>query len=185
VVRVADRFDNPVAGVTVIFEPGAGSVSDSIAATDSAGRATIRWTLGAAVGAQKLVARVADVGKPAEVLATATVGKVAKAAFGAPPAGPSVSRALAPQPAVTITDAMGNPIAGATVVFATTTGTVSPATVKTDAKGRAATKWTLGAKAGVQRLSATVRGTTIKATLEVKAAAPAATAATRKKPGHP
>jgi hypothetical protein len=188
VVRVTDRFENGVAGIAVTLAPAAGSVADSNLTTDSTGRAVTRWTLGPGVGGQKLVARADGVEKPLEVTATATVGRVAKAAFAAPaPSAASVGRALAPQPAVTITDAHDNPIAGATVTFSASGGTVSPVTVQTDATGRAATKWTLGARVGPQTLTALVKGTPAKAALEVKATAarPAAAAAApaRKKGG--
>jgi adhesin/invasin len=188
VLRVTDRFDNGVAGVAVTLAPAAGSVADSGVTTDSTGRVTVRWTLGPAVGGQKLVARAQGVDKSLEVTATATVGRVAKAAFAAPaPSSASVGRVLAPQPSVTITDAHDNPIAGATVTFTPTGGTVSAATVKTDATGRASTKWTLGPKVGPQTLTATVKGTPAKAALEVKATtgrpAAATTAPARKKGG--
>ncbi len=55
-------------------------------------------------------------------------------------------------------DAGGSPIEGVAVVFAPAEGdgTADPATAATDAEGRAATSWTLGDRAGVQRLVASV-----------------------------
>ena len=173
VLRVADRFGNPLAGVAVTLEPGAGSVPDSIVTTDSTGQVTVRWKLGAAAGGQKLAARAEGVEKALEISATATVGRVAKAAFGGAPAAVTPGKLLAPSPAVTITDAHDNPIAGVSVTFTASTGTVSPTTVKTDATGRAVAKWLLGPGTAAQTLTAVVKGTTAKAVLEVKPGAAA------------
>ena len=166
VLRVVDRFDNPVPGATVTISPAHGSVTDSVLATDSAGAATVRWTLGGAIGTQKLSARVSGITKPVEVTATASIGRASKVAFTNSAATGTVGKPLASPVTVTITDAFNNPIAGATVAFSAAGGTVSAAKVKTDAKGRASTKWTFGTKAGTQTLTASVSGTSVRATLE-------------------
>ena len=180
VLRVADRFDNPVAGATVTFVPAHGSMTDSVLATDSLGRVTARWTLGGPAGPQKLVAKVAGVPKPIEVTATVLVGRASKAEFVAPATVGVPGKPLGSPVTITVTDAHGNLVPGAAVSFASTTGNVSPLKATTDAKGRASTKWTLGSKAGPQSLTATVRGTTAKATLELEATKAGATAATTK-----
>jgi len=47
VVRVVDRYGNPVPGVRVRWDPSGGStVSDETVQTDADGRATVTWTLG-------------------------------------------------------------------------------------------------------------------------------------------
>jgi hypothetical protein len=67
------------------------------------------------------------------------------------------------------------------VVFSTKFGTVSPARVMTDARGRAHTRWTPGTKAGKRTLVAVVKGSEARATFvleppevvsQTKAAAP-------------
>jgi len=58
VVEVRDRYGNRVPGVTVRFGVTAGKASPTQAVTDSTGRASIRWTLGPAAGAQTLSAAV-------------------------------------------------------------------------------------------------------------------------------
>ncbi len=71
------------------------------------------------------------------------------------------SQALPESVVVRVTDAYGNAFAGGyQVAFAAATGggTVSPATVTTDATGRAAVEWTLGASTGAQTLTATAAG---------------------------
>jgi predicted CxxxxCH...CXXCH cytochrome family protein len=53
VVRVADRFDNPVAGVSVSFTPAA-QATPSTSMTGVDGRAITEWTLGPTVGWQEM-----------------------------------------------------------------------------------------------------------------------------------
>jgi adhesin/invasin len=170
VMKVVDRFDNPVPGATVTISPAHGSVADSVLATDSAGTVSIRWTLGGAVGTQKLAARVSGIAKPVDVIATASIGRAAKASFSAPTATGVAGKPLASPTTVTITDAFGNPIVGATVAFTTAGGSVSQAKATTDARGRATTKWTFGSKVGTQTLTASVSGTPARATLEAEVA---------------
>ena len=61
-----------------------------------------------------------------------------------------VGIALAATPTVMVRDAAGNPIAGATVTFAVSSGggSVNPATTATLSNGQATTAWTLGTTAG-------------------------------------
>jgi adhesin/invasin len=176
VLRVIDRFDNPVPGATVTISPLQGSVTDSVLATDSTGAVAIRWALGGTIGSQKLLARVTGVSKPVEITATASIGRASKASFASATASGVAGKSLASPATVTITDAFGNPIAGAMVAFtAGSGGSVSAAKVKTDAKGRAATKWTFGAKVGAQTLTASVASTSAHTTLEADVTKPATT----------
>ena len=185
VLRVVDRFDNPVPGATVTISPTHGSVADSVLATDSAGTATMSWTLGGAVGTQKLVARVSGISRPVEVTATAAIGRASKATFTTSAPTGTVGRALASPATVTITDAFNNPIVGATVAFSAAGGSVSTAKVKTDARGRASTKWTFGTKVGTQTLTAAVSGTTARATLEAEVSKASSTRAPSKTTSKP
>ncbi len=71
---------------------------------------------------------------------------------------------------VRVTDVFNFPKAGVTVTFAVANGggIVSPVSALTDAQGRVATRWTIGA-AGLQQVTATVAGlapTTINATIQ-------------------
>jgi adhesin/invasin len=165
VMRVVDRFENPVPGATVTISPAHGSVTDTVLATDSAGTVTVRWTLGGAIGTQKLVARVSGIAKPIDVMATASIGRASKASFTTSMATGVAGKAMATPATVTITDAFGNPIAGATVTFSAAGGTVSVLKAITDAKGRASTKWTFGPRVGAQTLTASVVGIPVRATL--------------------
>jgi hypothetical protein len=80
VVVVADRFNNPVAGVDLDFIPnaGSGSVSPTGAATNATGQARTTWTIGTAVPAsttQTLLVRGRTVSLPS-VAFSATAAKV-------------------------------------------------------------------------------------------------------------
>jgi hypothetical protein len=86
---------------------------------------------------------------------------------------------------VTIADAHGNAIVGATVLFRASAGTVSVPSAKTDAKGRASTMWTLGPKAEQQTLTASVAGTSVKAAVEVVVTAPSKLRQPAKAPAKP
>ena len=65
---------------------------------------------------------------------------------------------------VDLTDGYGNPVSDQPVVFSTRFGSVSPARVITDARGRAHTRWTPGSNGGKRILSAAVKGTEAQAT---------------------
>jgi hypothetical protein len=72
-VLVLDQFGNPVGGAAVDWDvtAGRGSVSSAQTETGTDGKATVRWTLGLAIGVQKLTARVgAAHGSPVTFTAT-------------------------------------------------------------------------------------------------------------------
>jgi hypothetical protein len=75
-----------------------------------------------------------------------------------------VAATLAVPVAVRVADAHANPVANARVTWATSTGSVSPATSITDQSGVATAAWTLGTTAGGQTLTATVSGVNTPAT---------------------
>ena len=70
---------------------------------------------------------------------------------------------------VRVTDAEGNPLAGQTIIFKATSGSVVPARGLTDAEGRASVRWTLGPKAKRPELGATVAGTKVTRSLAISA----------------
>jgi hypothetical protein len=75
VVRVVDRFGNPVpdAAVTWQVTSGQGDVSAASTPTDATGQATVTWTLGNRIGVQKLTAATSGSVTGAPVTFTATV----------------------------------------------------------------------------------------------------------------
>ncbi|MCC7000979.1 MAG: Ig-like domain-containing protein [Gemmatimonadaceae bacterium] len=75
VVRAADPYDNPVAGVIVGFSVASGSVGATVDTTDVNGLASTSWTLGTTTGGQTLTATADGLtGSPISVSATATSG---------------------------------------------------------------------------------------------------------------
>jgi hypothetical protein len=74
VVRVVDRFGNPVPGASVVWQvvAGEGAVTQPITLTDDSGAAGVQWTLGDRMGLQRLSASVQNLAQP-PVTFTATV----------------------------------------------------------------------------------------------------------------
>lgn len=177
-VRVADRGGNPVVGARVVVAPNAGTVEDSVLATDSAGTAKVRWTLGRAAGAQHLVVRVHGLEKPLRVSATARAGRPANVLLA--PGGKSDSFHGGTVTA-TVTDVYGNAVPDAALTFRAKSGTAAPARVATDAKGRAETRWTLKRGAGTQTLTVSIKGSDVTGSLS---ADPPAATTTKKRTRH-
>jgi hypothetical protein len=170
-LRVLDKARNPVPGVPVSLLAAHGSVDDSILTTDPNGRILVSWTLGRTAGLHRLTARVEGIERPVEISARARPAAPANLAFVEPKAG-TASRAVQSLDA-DLTDAYGNPVADQPVVFSTRYGTVNPARVMTDARGRAHTRWTPGSKTGERSLAAAVKGTEARAKFVLKAPEPA------------
>jgi adhesin/invasin len=161
-IRVLDRAGNEVPGVPVALQPVTGTVSDSVVTTDSTGRIKLSWTLGHTAGLQHLKAKVEGIDRPIEITARARAAGPANLAFVTPKPG-TVTRAVQSLD-VDLTDAYGNPVADQPVVFTTKFGSVSPARVMTDLRGRAHTRWTPASKIGKRTLLAVVKGSDARAT---------------------
>jgi hypothetical protein len=171
-IAVVDQGGNEVPGVPVSLQPLSGEVSDSVVMTDSTGRAKLPWTLGHTAGVQHLKVQVEGIDRPLEIAARARAAGPANLAFVTPKPG-TAARAVQSLD-VDVTDAYGNAVADQPVVFSTKFGSVSPARVMTDARGRAHTRWTPVTKVGRRTLVASVRGSDARATfvLEPPEAAP-------------
>jgi hypothetical protein len=162
VVEVRDANGRGLGGVSVAWSvsEGGGTVGSATSSTDSDGRAQVTWTLGTAVGANRLQGTVSGVapvfatataqpGAPAEVVVQS--GSAQSAMVGSVLALPLIARAR---------DAHGNPVPGAAVTFTPTSGSgsVSPTTANTNASGDAQTQWTLGPATGAHAVDAAVTG---------------------------
>jgi adhesin/invasin len=156
VVKVTDAAGNGVAGITVTFAvtAGGGTLSATSVTTDASGQASTKLTLGTAAGSNNntVTATAAGLsGSPVTFTASANAGAAATiaAVSGSGQSG-AVGTELASAFVVKVTDANGNGVSGVTVVFAVTAGggTLSAASVATDASGQASTKLTLGTVAG-------------------------------------
>ncbi|NOT07592.1 MAG: hypothetical protein HOP28_05215 [Gemmatimonadales bacterium] len=152
VVRTSDG-EGPVGGVTVTFTPESGadgttSPRSVTTGTDGTGQAT--WTLGSKVGTQTLSA-VAPGIPSAVVSATGQLGPpIVVLALSTPFQLAVVSRAVTAIPSVQVTDAFGNPIAGAQVIFEAQQlqSVLTGAIQTTNAAGQATLgSWTIGPNA--------------------------------------
>src|SRR3989442_1736250 len=158
-VRVADQFNNPVAGVTVTWTPatGSGSVNPTTSTSNGSGIAATTWTLGTAAGTQTVQATGA--GSPVPFSATAKAGAAATIAANSATGQSATAGAAVITPPVGIEkDANGNPVGEVAVTFtpAAGSGSVTGGTQTTNGSGIATVgSWTLSATAGSNTLTAT------------------------------
>ncbi len=162
-VRVRDIRGNALPGITILFstEAGHGTVTGAIVSTDNEGIAKVgSWTLGTVVGEQRLTAQVQSLDIKTQIAAQALAGPAAGIVAIQPVNYAALTgAAVTPAPTVYVTDASGNPRAGATVTFTIQEGggALTGATATTAADGRASVgSWQLGLTAGMNRLSASV-----------------------------
>ncbi len=172
VVRVTDAKGNPVPDVPLQVTAESGTLADTAVATDSSGRAVVRWTLGERAGPQKLAIEAPGLARLV-VTARARPQAAANLAFLDPPATALAGRPLSPPLRVSVTDAYGNPVPDQLVVFRPSAGSVRPARAMTGKDGVATTRWTPGKQAGRQVVRVSVAATGAGETLEVDVAAPA------------
>lgn len=186
-VRVVDADGNGVFGVPVTFAvTGGRGTTDAVAPvrTDVAGLASVAWTLGPSPGENTLSATAAGLtltGDPVTFTATAEVGPpnaAASSVEAAPSTIPPSDGANASTITVTVRDALGRTVTGATVTLsASGTGNVltQPAAV-TDDFGQAT--GTLASEVAEEKVvTATVNGSVVitqTATVTIEPGAPAA-----------
>jgi hypothetical protein len=162
VLKVVDENGSAVADAVLGLAASSGIVADSALTTDSLGYARTRWTMGHSAGDYTLAVHVEGVKKLLKVMARATPAAAANLAFDDVP-GEKHSRESAKRKRLfaVVTDVYGNPVPDTRVNFSVKSGTVTPARVVSDAKGRAALTWKLGSAAGEQTLTGVVRGTDV------------------------
>ena len=172
VVEATDTLGRVIPDLPVKWSTKYGSIRSLDGRTDSLGRARARWTLGARAGRQVAVAMVGNprTNPPLEIEAWAKAGRVSRAEVvaGDRQHG-TVGRGLSRAVVVRALDEHDNPVPGMTVHVRPRNGTVADSILTTDAGGRAAVGWTLGRRAGTQKLEFRVSG--VKATLIANATA--------------
>jgi len=167
-VRVTDSNGNAVEGAEVRFRlaPGSDATVSDLTATDVAGLATARWTLGTRSGIETLTVTVAGAG---DVVFNASVG-AAEPAVVTMLEGDGQSALVATpvpvRPVVRVQDAFGNVTPGVEVRFEIlagdgavvgSLGSGDVAVSMADSLGIArASHWLLGTRAGPNRLRAVV-----------------------------
>ncbi|HVS61763.1 MAG TPA: Ig-like domain-containing protein [Gemmatimonadaceae bacterium] len=160
-MRVVDENGSAVAGAALALAPSGGIVTDSALTTDSLGYARTRWTMGHSAGDYTLAVHVEGVKKLLKVAAHATPAAAANLAFDDAPREKHSRESAKRKLFAVVTDVYGNPVPDARVNFKVKSGTVTPARVVSDAKGRAALTWKLGSTPGEQTLTGVVRGTDV------------------------
>ncbi len=157
VVKVADSFANPVAGVVVSWSrTGNGSLAAATSTTGSDGTASIGYTLGKTTGSDEIDATVNGVSGAAKFTATAVAGSAAKIeSVSGDRQTADAGKQLPAAFVVRVTDAGGNPVSGAVVTWSTTSGTITASTT-TDGSGVARDTLTLGKTVGDVTVTAAV-----------------------------
>jgi hypothetical protein len=164
--RLTDRFENPLEGFQLSFEPedDSGEIDGaSVLLTDAQGQAGLAsWTLGTRSGTQAVqVTLVGGTGGPPGLrfVAQALPGPAADMAAAAPQDQTAEAVSDVPEPpAVRFVDAYDNPVPGVMAAFQVEEGDGSvegaPAVSGADGVARLA-RWTLGSEVGPNRVVAT------------------------------
>jgi hypothetical protein len=131
--QVLNGSGAPLDGVTVSFSTTLGTVTPA-QAVSAGGVATAVFDAGVTSGTATITASSGSAGGSRAVSIAVGVAAVANVTVAAEPAavpfggGPAAITAM-------VTDRAGNPLSTIPVTFATTSGQIAPASVKTDAKG--------------------------------------------------
>lgn len=157
VVKVTDRFGNPVPNVPVSWavESGGGTLEEVASETDDGGEAAAAWRLGTVAGPNAAVVNVAGLGT-SRFQATARAGAPAQLAktSGDLQTG-TVATTLPDSLLVRVTDRYGNAVDRAVVNWVVNPGGVVGSTTSVaNASGLAGTLWTLGNLAGPTTVTA-------------------------------
>ena len=162
VAKVSDAAGNSVAGLVVTFATSdtAGVVTTASTTSNAQGLASTAWTFGTKAGTQTVTATsVGLVNSPLPFTATVAAGPPSQLVFVTQPSTTAANRtAFGTQPVIELQDQYGNPVKVAgntiTVTVASGGGTLTNATVTTDASGRATfTALTLGGTVGLRSLN--------------------------------
>jgi len=169
-IQIEDGAGNAVARsgdvITAAIASGGGTLGGTLTATtDATGLATFTdLAISGSTGTRTLdfsASGLTSVTSGPVTIGSGTATQIALQAGDGQTAVAGTAVAIAP--AVVVTDAVGNPVAGVSVTFTVTGGggSVGPAaTVNTDAAGIASVTWTLGTAAGANGLSAAAAGLT-------------------------
>lgn len=160
-VRVWGNDGLPSVGTWVHFSvnPGNGTIYGDSVATDGDGVArVVAWVLGTAAGVDTLHVTASGFPGSATVTAQAVPGPAAAIhAVGSPILASLVGQAVSPSPTVMVQDTYQNPVPNVSVTFYQITGqgSISGATVTTNAQGQATLgSWVLGTSAGTYQVTA-------------------------------
>ncbi len=163
-VKVTAANGASIPGIAVLWavRSGGGSLSATTVATDAQGLAAVTFTLGLLAGPQRDTVTATVTGLASALFVVSTAADVATQLVMISGDGQTatVAQAVPESLVVQALDQFSNPVPGAMVQWAAAggSGSVSPASVATDAAGRSAVQWTLGTSSGPQQASASVSG---------------------------
>lgn len=159
-VRVLSSGGRPVPNTAVTYraQDPDGSAEPAQAVTDGTGRARAAWTLSPRPGRQWLSVSVDGLDTVLTVGAEADpVPRNTKVEQAGPPLSGRVSTKLNDPVVIRVADSAGAAVVDVPVAWSLLDdGTVEPLGDRTDSLGEAHARWTLGHKAGVQRVRAQV-----------------------------
>jgi adhesin/invasin len=175
-VKVEDAYNNGVPGVSVTFVDNshAGTLTPSTTVSNASGFALVSYQLPNTAGTYKLTASASGI-KQTAVFAEYATGDAPAALLAVSGNNQSapVNTAL-PQPLVVqVNDASGNPVAGVSVVFSATSGTVAGSPATTNSSGTASVNYTTGNTVGPVTISAAVNALNTQFSETVSGGAPA------------
>ncbi|MEP6591425.1 MAG: hypothetical protein ABJC19_09605 [Gemmatimonadota bacterium] len=171
VVKVTDSHGDAVSGAAVTFASTAsGTIGSPTVTTGADGKAQTSFILGPTAGTQIVTATVAGVTTPTSFSFTALVATASAvtAVSGNNQSG-AIGAQLAAALVVKAQDLLGTGVAGATINWTTTAGTLGAATTTTAANGQTQNTFTLPGTAGTATITATLNGTQIKTTFTATA----------------
>ena len=162
VVEVRDRFDNPFSGAQVTFSvtSGGGTLSATSVRTNSNGRAESRLTLGPNPGTNTVTVSVTGIQAQQTFNAEGIRIPLAFWIISGDKQQGLPGEALAKPFVVEVRDQSGEPLPGAQVIFAVSSGggTLSVTSTTTDSDGRAESILTLGPNPGPNSVTVSVTG---------------------------
>ncbi|HWA14957.1 MAG TPA: hypothetical protein VG817_00890, partial [Gemmatimonadales bacterium] len=163
-VRLLDGNNAAVANVQVTFVTGAGggTIVDSVATTNGQGEAAITgWRLGTLAGTSYTVSATATGVTPFQFTAQGTPTALASLVrISGDSQTAATNTALAQPLVIEARDTFANAlVAGPTVTWTATDGTITPSSVL-NAQGRAQASWTLGATQAAPSATASLNGVT-------------------------
>ncbi|MDH5234596.1 MAG: Ig-like domain-containing protein [Gemmatimonadota bacterium] len=155
VLQVRTRTGQPVpgVGVEVATEDGEGTLSTAAATTDPRGRVRVTWTLGRRAGTQRLLARIPLVDSAFTIRADADPrpGDARVEVLDADVHGTAALPLVDPV-RVRVADSTGTALVAVRLSWSTPDGGGVVGDARTDSLGNAEARWTLGNRAGTQRL---------------------------------
>ncbi|WP_268762364.1 beta strand repeat-containing protein [Fontimonas thermophila] len=167
--RLRDANGNPVPGVQVQFllpSASSSSLSPAVVETDANGEAAATYTHRGSAGTESITVRSASLSQNVALTANAQAQRVASlildlGSSSVPAGGDDVTVRA------TVLDTAGAPVAGLTVGFTATRGTLSAASALTDSDGVAEVRLTPPTDIGSVTLAAVASGFRAEATLSV------------------